>query len=259
MKNSRMKICTLLLLAGFTITGCGDKLTTLTLDQENLVVSYSAHVVSKYNKNQTDGVTYIKNAATETSQVNQHQQPKDSVNKSDLTTTSEHMQTSNNDTQTQNQSTSMTQDMSKNETSTQTLPEEKTLTDALAIPSVTANIASYGIESQIMDQSFTFDLSPEKGMKSMVLHVDLTNQGSSDVQCDLLSSNVQFQLMVNHTLTVESEKSSLQSDLSAYNQTIKAGDVNHAVLIFSIPQDTDVSALALIVKSNNVSSTTNIL
>ena len=258
MKNSRMKICTLLLLAGFAVTGCGDKLTSLTPDQENAVISYSSHVVSKFNKNQTDGVTYVNTTSSESTMSTQTAE-----NSNPKTASKQQTQTSNanTETQTQNQSTTMTQDVPTQNTQNQTqaLPAEKSLTDALGIPSVTASIVSYGIESQITDQSFTLELSPETGMKSMVLHVDLTNGGKTDTPINFVSSNTQFQLVVNHTLTVESEKSSLQSDLSAYNQTIKAGDVNHAVLIFSIPQDTDVTALQLIVNANNVSSTTNIL
>lgn len=257
MKNSRMKICTLLLLAGFAVTGCGDKLTPLTSDQENAVVSYSAHVVSKFNKNQTDGVTYVNTTSSETAKSTQ------ATESNSAKATGEQSQANNTklDSQTESQSTTKTQDASNQSTQeqAQTLPAEKSLTDALGIPSITASVISYGVESQITDQSFTFDLSPETGMKSMVLNIDLTNGGKTDIPVNLVSSNTKFQLVVNNTLTIESEKSSLQSDLSAYNQTIKAGDVNHTVLIFSIPQDTNVSSLQLIVNTNNVSSTTNIL
>jgi len=258
MKNSRMKICTLLLLAVVGVTGCGDKLISLTPDQENLVVSYSAHIVSKFNKNQTDGIADMGSSETESANTNKQAQSQ----------SSQVVKASTN-SQTEVQNNQKTQDVSKqtqNSTSAmenqkQPVLEEKALTDALGIAPISATVVSYGIEDKITDQSFTFTLSPEQGKQSLVLHIDLANAGGSDATCDLLSKQPVFQILVNGTIQVVAENSSLQSDLSAYNQVIKAGATNNTVLIFSIPQSeaSNIKSLELVTKVNDVSSTTKIL
>ena len=52
MKNRKVKMGVVLLLALVTTTGCGDKAIALTEAEESTIVNYAAHVVAKYNTKQ---------------------------------------------------------------------------------------------------------------------------------------------------------------------------------------------------------------
>ena len=56
MKKRRIQLITIIFAIIFPMTACGTPLHALTEDEEKLIVHYAAHVVSKYNITQTDGM-----------------------------------------------------------------------------------------------------------------------------------------------------------------------------------------------------------
>ena len=63
----RKKIEGILCLTGMLLlTGCGTKAYDLTEAEESQIVNYAAHVVSKYNAYQKDGLVYVDQSVEET-------------------------------------------------------------------------------------------------------------------------------------------------------------------------------------------------
>ena len=59
MKQKKCRGVLLLLLGCLLLTGCGEAPYELTEEEQQLIVSYSAHVVSKFNRYQKDGLVYV--------------------------------------------------------------------------------------------------------------------------------------------------------------------------------------------------------
>ena len=65
MKQKKWRGIILLLLGCLMLTGCGEAPYELTDEEQQLIVSYSAHVVSKFNRYQKDGLTHVPNLEEE--------------------------------------------------------------------------------------------------------------------------------------------------------------------------------------------------
>lgn len=61
MKQKKCRGMILAVLGCLMLTGCGEAPYELTDKEQQLIVSYSAHVVSKFNRYQKDGLTYVPN------------------------------------------------------------------------------------------------------------------------------------------------------------------------------------------------------
>lgn len=46
-------------MAGLMLTGCGDAAYDLTDKEESIIVNYAAHMVTKYNTYQKEGLAYV--------------------------------------------------------------------------------------------------------------------------------------------------------------------------------------------------------
>ena len=65
MKKKRIQLIAIIFAIVFPMTGCGTPLYSLTEDEEKLIVHYAAHVVSKYNITQTDGMNGTRSSIEE--------------------------------------------------------------------------------------------------------------------------------------------------------------------------------------------------
>ena len=59
MRRTRIKMMAAVMAATMLLGGCGDALYDLTDDEENVIVNYAAHIVTKYNTYQREGLTYV--------------------------------------------------------------------------------------------------------------------------------------------------------------------------------------------------------
>ena len=65
MKLHKRILCGMLLCLCISLTGCGTTLTDMTADEEEQVVLYAAKVVSKFNRAQDKGYSYVDPARKE--------------------------------------------------------------------------------------------------------------------------------------------------------------------------------------------------
>ncbi|MBU5233555.1 hypothetical protein KQH92_12025, partial [[Eubacterium] rectale] len=65
MTGKRIKIMASVLVAATVMTGCGTKIYDMTDEEQQLIVNYSAYVLSKHNICQPDGMTSATESETE--------------------------------------------------------------------------------------------------------------------------------------------------------------------------------------------------
>ena len=71
MRRTRIKMMAAVMAATMLLGGCGDALYDLTDDEENVIVNYAAHIVTKYNTYQREGLTYVSPEEPEKTQETQ--------------------------------------------------------------------------------------------------------------------------------------------------------------------------------------------
>lgn len=204
-----------LLVTSMVLTGCGTPLMTMTEDEENTVVNYAAHIVSKYNKAQSDGLVYVSDAALEEDVASG-----ESLKDEDSTSQTGDLGTG--DEEVPPVDTEMTGD---------TDAIESTLTDVLALSGVSAVFR--GVETaDSYTESDVMLLVPDSGKTYLIAYVTVSNETDSDIECDFLGENITYHLLVNETDELTAERTILSNDLTTYDGTISAGKSVDMVILF---------------------------
>lgn len=215
----RKKIEGILCLTGMLLlTGCGTKAYDLTEAEESQIVNYAAHVVSKYNAYQKDGLVYVDQSVEET-------EPEETATGSESVDGTEIM----------------------DETPAGSTLDDVFGADGLEVTYLTNELNKNYIESDIGDAGVLPD-----GKQYLILYFDVVNPTDKGIVLDVSSWNATFK--VDYTSQDgDSEGAScyttfLTTDLSGYDESnlINAGETKSAVLLFEIPDSvTEVSDVVL--------------
>ena len=215
----RKKIEGILCLTGMLLlTGCGTKAYDLTEAEESQIVNYAAHVVSKYNAYQKDGLVYVNQSVEET-------EPEETATGSESVDGTETM----------------------DETPAGSTLDDVFGADGLEVTYLTNELNKNYIESDIGDAGVLPD-----GKQYLILYFDVVNPTDKGIVLDVSSWNATFK--VDYTSQDgDSEGAScyttfLTTDLSGYDESnlINAGETKSAVLLFEIPDSvTEVSDVVL--------------
>lgn len=215
----RKKIEGILCLTGMLLlTGCGTKAYDLTVAEESQIVNYAAHVVSKYNAYQKDGLVYVDQSVEET-------EPEETATGSESVDGTEIM----------------------DETPAGSTLDDVFGADGLEVTYLTNELNKNYIESDIGDAGVLPD-----GKQYLILYFDVVNPTDKGIVLDVSSWNATFK--VDYTSQDgDSEGAScyttfLTTDLSGYDESnlINAGETKSAVLLFEIPDSvTEVSDVVL--------------
>lgn len=237
MMDRKIKTTACVLLAALLLGGCGEQPIELTEQEEQTIVDYAAHVVSKYNIKQQDGIVRLSKSeeTTETADTEAVEQP-DSTEQmpsegGDATGTPENAAPDN----------------------------SVSLNDAVAIPGI--DVQYTGAEfASVYQQDSSYIVEPTAGNKYLVLHFHLNNAGTEAVDCDMLSRKVSFRMTLNDSVEAVAQVSILLNDLGTYQGTIEAGSGTDTVLLFEVPEGTpeDLSKISLEVVENTVHKTCNL-
>ncbi len=215
----RKKIEGILCLTGMLLlTGCGTKAYDLTEAEESQIVNYAAHVVSKHNAYQKDGLVYVDQSVEET-------EPEETATGSESVDGTEIM----------------------DETPAGSTLDDVFGADGLEVTYLTNELNKNYIESDIGDAGVLPD-----GKQYLILYFDVVNPTDKGIVLDVSSWNATFK--VDYTSQDgDSEGAScyttfLTTDLSGYDESnlINAGETKSAVLLFEIPDSvTEVSDVVL--------------
>lgn len=228
MKRSGARIGALMICVAFLLTGCGEKPIALTESEEDIIVHYAAHVVSKYNKRQPQGiVNVIPEAVTETEQ--------------EIVTPEEPTETE-------------AEQAENPEPGTGTTPEETgyvSLNEALGISGLDVSFTGANLTASYTEEDY-YAVDASAGMQYMVLHFTLTNTGAEAVACDMLAIQPVFKAEVNGSVQTTAKTTILLDDLSTYQGSVDAGASVETVLLFEVPADsmTSVDQVVLSVTRN---------
>lgn len=227
MRKTKLQMTVAALAAAMLMGGCGEEPYTLTEKEEELIVSYCAHIVTKYNTYQKEGLSYV--------------WPEEDVGDEPVeeTTASE---------------------AGTQETIPDGTPEDATATDASARATLTELFGGAGVEinyvgarlaDSYMENSY-YAQYPDAGKQYLVLGFDITNTGAAPVALNYLENKADFKATLNNEITRPAELTFFAEDFSTFEGTLEAGETQETVLLFQVPATvTSIDKVELVVGGDN--------
>lgn len=209
MKLHKRILCGMLLCLCISLTGCGTTLTDMTEDEEEQVVLYAAKVVSKFNRAQDKGYSYVDPARKESGKEQQEETPSDDE---------------------QNQ-----------------IDSGKTLTEVMGIDGITFTYQGYEVTETFATQDVAIP-DAEAGCAYLLLKIQVANTSDKSVEVDLLNHHVEYRLSVNNGEYIDCTTTLSMDDLSTYyNKDFGSGTTDDVVLIFHTKKENlqDITSLML--------------
>jgi hypothetical protein len=232
MKQKKRIISILLGLSCFLFTGCGDKLYSMTDKEQQQIISYSAAVVAKYNKDQDQGC--IKQIDDQTSTDSSSSDSSNSDDSSSDTNSS----ADNSDNSNSSDSTDTSTDSSKTASSSSTTAATNaSIQDALGIAGMTFEMEPTEVVNAYKLNDYSA-ITPSSGNSLVVVRVKGTNTTSNDISMNFLEKGYTYKFVLNGTETSDnmsqdgSTTAWLLNELSTYNGVVPAGESQEFVLLF---------------------------
>lgn len=230
MKKNRLAAGAFALAVSIMACGCGDQVYELTDEEEAVIVHYSAHVVTKFNKKQSEGVQDLSVLKAQMA-LKEEERKKEEEQLKEEEKEEEKKDEEKKNNGNKQQTAADEQESNK--------PQVKyvSLSKALQLGDMNAVYKKYE-KSPIYAESSSFMIRANEGNELLVLHVNLKNTGNKAAECDILSKMPSFRLTVNGDVSVSADTSILLNDLGTYQGEIKAGETVKTVLIFQVKKGT---------------------
>ncbi|MGN0292294.1 MAG: hypothetical protein ACI4C5_10190 [Lachnospiraceae bacterium] len=214
MRRKKGIVCVLLCGAMLLFTGCGEEPYDLSDEDQAKVADYVAHVVTKYNGSQSEGII-----AVEPEKI----QPEEET-KAETTEETEK------------------EESAKKQEKKNTSAEEKTKTETVSLKKalkleagLDASFTRYDLTDSYVESDY-FAMNAMSGKTYLVIHINLTAEGA-DTGCDMFSKNLNFRAVINGEKEVGAQTSILLNDLSTYQGTIAQGSPQDCVLLFETEKE----------------------
>lgn len=216
MRKTKLQMTMAVLMAAVLLGGCGEEPYALTEQEEELIVNYSAHIVTKYNTYQKEGLSYV--WPEETEEVEQEPAPEQGTEQVD----------SEAEAQTPVPGGGTEQTEAEHAVATATLAE------LFGAPGVELRYVGARLADSYMESAY-YAQYPDSGKQYLILGIDITNTGDEAVMLDYLSMGTQFQVTLNDEITSAAEITVLTEDFSVFEDTLEAGETRETVLLFQVP------------------------
>lgn len=218
MKRTKLLMTTAMAMAAIMMCGCGEEAYTLTDSEEALIVNYSAHVVTKYNTYQKEGLTYVWPEETEEvkTDVSQTAEPVGEQVVPEGGTTAD-----------------VPDDVATND-DTVYAANAVTLDELFGVPDVELDYVGARLAGSYAEDDY-YALYPDSGKQYLVLGIDITNKGETPVNIDYLNDTAKFQVTLNGEVKASSELTVLLQDFSTFQAILKPGETRETILLFQIP------------------------
>ena len=212
-----------ILLCGVMLStaGCGTKPYDLSSEEQEKVAAYAAHVVTRYNDRQDEGLIKIR--------------------QEDLSEDTADSKTTQTDTKDKQETSG---DSAKNTTA-----ETLKLEDGLD-----ASFENYDVTDSYVESDY-FAMNATAGKTFLVVHVNLKATGG-DIECDMLKKNLKYRVVINGDKTVAAQTSILLNDLGTYQGTIAGGSAQECVLLFETEKQNVENITSLQLKVSDGSTST---
>jgi hypothetical protein len=235
----------MLVVASVLLAGCGNSLSKLTAEEEEMFVAYSSSVVAKANQNQSQGLTYLAKEVPE------------EVPKEEASTEDDLPEQASPSNPTESQPTEEPADANETDTAaantnatnaaTTTDTPKTTLTKALGIAKIKAQFQGYEVGDYYMEGNAA-SLNATSGNTFVILKIKLTNTSQKSVNCNIVGSLESSQLILNGVPAASAVQTILNSDFAQYNMNMEGGTSSNTVLIFQVGQKiaSEIETLSLI-------------
>lgn len=224
MKYKKQVLCGVMLCFCLLLTGCG-KLYVMTEEEEDQVVLYAAKMVSKYNRAQDTGYSYV-------SKENKDKQ----------------------------QDADTDADGDADEQNTQQSEPQMTLSDAIGIAGVSFSYQGYDISTSYETTDVAIPDAGE-GYSYLILHIQVTNTTEQAVLVDLINQPITYKVTINDETTVDGLTTLSMADLSTYyNKSLGAQETVDTDLLFQVSTADleNISSLTLQVSKDGQTNTINL-
>lgn len=226
-----------ILLCGVMLStaGCGTKPYDLSSEEQEKVAAYAAHVVTRYNDRQDEGLIKIQ---------------QEDLSKED-TTESKEQQTDTKDKQetSADPAKNTTADAEKPKTEIVSLRQALKLEDGLD-----ASFENYDVTDSYVESDY-FAMNATAGKTFLAVHINLKATGG-DIECDMLKKNLKYRVVINGDKTVAAQTSILLNDLGTYQGTIAGGSTQECVLLFETEKQNVENITSLQLKVSDGSTST---
>lgn len=211
----------------------------MTEDEKAAIVHYSAHVVSKFNKKQPEGIQdvavlkAIDKLKEEEAQKRRRERERREQERLEKLGINPDEAGQN---QTQDQADQNQQSQTGNGQPADSSDQQNqyvSLKQALQLKEISAAYRRYELVSAYQ-ASQSYMVRANSGNELLVLHINLKNSGSKTAECDILSKMPSFTLKVNDDIEVAADTTILLNDLGTWQDRIRAGDKAKTVLIFQV-------------------------
>lgn len=223
MKQKKCRGLLLLLLGSLMLTGCGEAPYELTEEEQQLIVSYSAHVVSKFNRYQKDGLTYVPNAGENEIEESEEVIP-------------ETEQPEKNTEVVDGEASNVTENAVAEEPA-----EETTFDSVYADMGLTFTYLGNEVTDTYMEDD-TYAVNAGLGKKLLVLKVNVENQTEEAVAIDNLSAgdvfSAKYAMDSGKNYNAKAVMTLLINDFTTYEGTIEPQTAVEMVIVFEIPAET---------------------
>lgn len=214
MKISKIKTMAAMTAMAMLLGGCGDAPYELTESEEDIIVNYSAHVVTKFNTDQKQGLTYVNMDAVEDMEETEQ------VQDAELPESTETFAADG--------------DIPDVPGETDTAFQEASLNDVFGNENVSVAYTGAFLTSNYIENDY-YSVDAEKGKTYLVLGFDITNNGAEDAEVDNYALTPVFRVSTADGVSTVAELTVLLEDFSTYQGTIPAGETQGTVLLFQVP------------------------
>ena len=223
MRRTKVQMTTAALMAAMLLGGCGEAPYELTEAEENVIVNYSAHVVTKYNTYQKEGLTYVWDEDTEEEE----------------TEVAEVVAENTQEAATEDTADASGESVEVAETETPSLPTA-TLYDLFGEPGLEVNYVGARIAENYVEDDY-YVMNPDTNKNFLILGIDITN--TSEVPVD-----ASFEVTLNGTTYATAETSLSLGDFSTFDGIVASGQTKETILLFQVPAEvTSVESIKLVV------------
>ena len=250
-RNRRVKRVLGVLLAGLLVlfAGCGETLVDMTAEEEAKVTTYAAHIISKYNKKQPDGISrviYSQEEPTETEEVMEQPEEEEAAvpdtegfynpeDFADIPTT-----------------TGTDMDAKELREDTGAVPME--LSEVIGISGFTMDWTGTTVADDYMDPTGATLATPNAGNRYVILTITVTNTGAEDLLCNVAELVPDFKLYPNNEKGIGASSMLVSTDFPTMNEVVPAGGSVERLIFFqrSASDITDADTYGLEVTLNGV-------
>ena len=216
MKKIRVQAAAAVVAMGVLLGGCGDAPYELTDAEQAIIVNYSAHIVTKYNSLQGEGLAYVY-PQEETEKEDWEYSDAGSVDSTELT---------DNAVPVEAEPVEPSVDL-----------PQATLDELFGQAGVSMVYVGARLTTSYTQDNY-YALYPNEGKQYLILGVDVINMGTTPTVVDLLSRTSKFEVLLRGGVKAKSESTLLLDDFTVFEGTLAPGETRETVIVFQIPADT---------------------